>query len=175
MERLIRRTPRALPVWGLVVATLGLTGCTQQIMSPGAMASVGPQLSVERFLQASNDRDLASMARIFGTADGPMGDTGSTFGCFFKKIGSWFGGLPCRSRQEVEVQMAAIANILRHDDYRIVGEEQVPGRDHPTMQVSVDLRMGENTVRAVPFRVVRSGSGQWLVEYVDLERAMSGD
>ena len=173
MERIIPRNRLAPSVLGLAVLTLGLGGCAQQIMRPSAGAAVGSHLSVERFLQASNDRDLGSMARIFGTYGGPMADTGSTFGCFFKKIGSWFGGRSCVTRQEVEIRMAAIADILRHDNYRIVAEEQVAGRDHPTMQVSVDLTRGNTTARAVPFVVVRSGNGQWLIENVDLARAMS--
>ena len=55
-----------------------------------------------------------------------------------------------------------------------VQEQQVAGRDNPTMQVMVDITRGGNTVRNVPFVVVRSGDGQWLVEEVDLERVMSG-
>ena len=175
MERVIRRNRVLFPVLGLGALTIVLGGCAQQIMGPSAIASVGSQLSVERFLQASNDRDLGSMARLFGTYGGPVANTGSTFGCFFKKIGSLFGGQSCVRRQEVEVRMAAIADILRHDDYRIVDQQQVAGRDHPAMQVSVDLVRGDTTVRGVPFVVVRTGDGQWLIENIDLQRVMSGD
>ncbi len=174
MDRTSRRNHLQFPAWGLVVLTVGLVGCSQQIMGPPAAASVASQLSVERFLQASNDRDLGGMARLFGTYSGPIANTGSTFGCFFKKIGSWFGGRSCVTRQEVEVRMDAIANILQHEDYRIVGEQQVAGRDHPAMQVSVDLMRAGATVRGVPFVVVRSGDGQWLVENIDLQRVMAG-
>jgi len=174
MERIIRTSRRSLPVWGLALVALTAGACSQQMMSPSPVASVAPQLSVERFLQASNDRDYGSMARIFGTADGPMANTGSTFGCFFKKIGSWFGGESCRRRQDVEVQMAAIANILAHTDYRIVDDEQVPGRAQATRRVLVDLTTRRGTVRGVPFVVVRSGDGQWLIEEIDLQQAMSG-
>jgi len=144
------------------------------MVSPGPVTSVAPQLSVERFLQASNDRDLAGMARLFGTYDGPIANTGSTFGCFFKKIGSLFGGRSCVTQQEVEIRMAAISNILQHEDYQIVSEQQVAGRDHPATQVSVDIVRDDATVRGVPFVVVRSADGQWLVENVDLQRVMSG-
>jgi hypothetical protein len=174
MKASIRTSPWTRPVWGALAAAVLLGGCTQQITRPSEVASVAPQLSVERFLQASNERDLASMSRLFGTKDGPMGNTGSTFVCFFKKIGSWFGGQTCRRRQDVELQMATIANILRHDDYRITREEQVAGRDSPAMRVLVDITRGDSTVRGVPFIVVRSGGGQWLVENVDLERVMGG-
>jgi hypothetical protein len=112
MEGTTRGKRSVFPIWGLAVLSLALGGCTQQITGPSAGAGVGSQLSVERFLQASNERDLGTMARIFGTYDGPVADTGGTFGCFFKKIGSWFGGESCVRRQDVEIRMAVIADIM---------------------------------------------------------------
>jgi hypothetical protein len=135
---------------------------------------MGAQLTVERFLQASNQRDVIAMGRLFGTSDGPLGDTGGTFGCMFKKMGSWFGGTSCRNRQDVEVRMDAIASILVHEDYQIVGEARVPGRQAPTQRVLVDMTTDEGiAVTGVPFVVVRTGDGQWLVEQVDLQRVMA--
>ena len=158
----------------LLAIALLPAACTTQVIQGGGAAAVAPQLSVERFLQASNSRDLYAMGRLFGTQDGPMGDTGSTFGCMFKKIGSWFGGQSCRTRQEVEIQMSAISSILIHENYRIVREEMVAGRDAPTTRVLVDLTVRGQSVSAVPFVVVRAGEGRWLVQEVDLERVMAG-
>ena len=135
---------------------------------------IAAQLSVERFLQAANARDLNSMGRIFGTRDGPVLDTGSTFGCMFKKIGSWFGGLSCQRRQDIEIQMDAIASILRHEDYRIVRQEMVAGQDHPTTRVVVDMTIRGVTVMAIPFDVVQDRGGRWFVTNVDLEKVMAG-
>ena len=73
------------------------------------MAAVAPSLSVESFLQAANTRYLPAMARLFGTKDGPMADTGSSFGCFWKKIGAAFGGDSCVKWSDVELRMDAIA------------------------------------------------------------------
>jgi len=171
-----RRSGWARPrpsLWWVALVSVVLGACMQRSVAPGPLASVGPQLSVERFLQAANDRDFDGMARIFGSAAGPVGDTGSSFGCFFKKIGSWFGGMACERRQEVELRMAAISNILSHEDYQIVNDEQVAGRDHPTRRVLVDLVTQGRTVRGVPFEVVRGGGDQWLVERVDLEMVMA--
>lgn len=135
------------------------------------MAGVAPMLSVERFLQAANTQDLDTMARIFGTYNGPVGDTGSTFGCAFRRMGSWIGVTQrCLTRVDVELRMNALALILRHDDYRILSERPVPGRVHPTSRVGVTLVRGNRTVDDVPFLVVRSRSGRWLVEEIDLER-----
>ena len=151
-------------------------GCTTQIVSSGEMAAVAPMLSVERFLQASNDRDIYTMARLFGTEDGSVLETGSTIGCGFKKLGSWFGmGDRCQTIQEVELRMDAIAMIVRHDDYTIVSESSVAGRRNPTSRIGVDLLIGERTITDVPFVVVQTGEGRWLVEEIDLARIAGGD
>jgi hypothetical protein len=132
------------------------------------------QLSVERFLQAANAHDIESMGRLFGTPDGPILETGGTFGCFFKKIGSWFGGTACTKRRDVEIRLDAIARVLEHDDYRIVREEAVAGRLNRATRIFVDLTVKGEEIRGVPFIVVQASGGQWLVENVDLQRVMAG-
>jgi hypothetical protein len=159
---------------GLLVLTVALpAACTTTTMSPSPAAPVAAQLSVERFLQAANERDLHAMGNLFGTREGPSMDTGSTFGCAFKKIGSWFGGTACVKRQEVEIRMDAIASILRHQDYRIVREERVAGRQAPTTRIMVDMTIGGQPVPGVPFVVVQTGQGRWLVQEIGLEQAMA--
>ena len=91
-----------------------------------------------------------------------------------KKIGSWFGGSSCTKKTDVEIRMDAIASILEHEDYRIVGENRVAGRTAPTRRVSVDMTMLRGqSVQAVPFVVVQASGGRWLVQEVDLQRVMS--
>jgi hypothetical protein len=148
-----------------------LSGCTTR-SGPSEVAPVAAQLSVERFLQAANDRDVQSMGRLFGTSAGPVGETGGSFGCFFKKIGSWFGGTSCVERVDVELRMDAIASVVQHQDYRIVREEPVAGRTSPTRRVIVDFDMGSRSVNAAPFVVVQTGEGRWLVQEVPLETMM---
>lgn len=161
--------------WAVVLALVFLPACASSPTRVNPATALEPQLSVERFLQAANQRDLDAMGRLFGTAEGPLGDTGSTFGCAFKKIGSWFGGQACRTRQEIELRMDAIASILRHQDYTVTQQRMVAGRDHPTSQVLVDLRIDrESVVRGVPFVVVHGGDGRWLVQEIDLQRVMAG-
>lgn len=161
--------------WVVVLALGFLPACASSPARVNPATALEPQLSVERFLQAANQRDLDAMGRLFGTAEGSYGDTGSTFGCAFKKIGSWFGGQACRTRQEVELRMDAIASILRHQDYTVTQQRMVAGRDHPTSQVLVDLRVDrESVVRGVPFVVVHGGDGRWLVQEIDLQRVMAG-
>jgi hypothetical protein len=157
----------------LLAVAIVPASCTTQVMQPAA-AAVAPQLSVERFLQAANSRDLQGMGRLFGTPDGPVMETGSSFGCMFKKIGSWFGGAACTTRQDVEIRMDAISSILRHENYRIVREEMVAGRDIPTTGVVVTLTINGQSVDDVPFLVVQASGGRWLVQEVGLERVMTG-
>jgi hypothetical protein len=148
---------------------LASSSCTHQVQR--VPVAIAPTLSVEAFLQASNARDYDTMARLFGTERGPVAETGSTVGCAFRKVGSWMGmGQRCVRREEVELRMATIADILRHQDYRIVSDRLEPGRRHTTNRVGVDITRGGALVRDVPFLVVRSREGRWLVQEIDLQR-----
>jgi hypothetical protein len=159
-----------------LLGTFLIVGLVTACSSGSQYSSVAPvaaQLSVERFLQAANERDFQGMARLFGTQNGSSWETGSTFGCFFKKIGSWFGGSACTKKVDVEIRMDAIASIIRHEDYRIVREEPVAGRTSPTRRVMVDLTIDGQGISAMPFVVVQTGGGRWLVEQVPLEQIMA--
>jgi len=157
----------------LLLATLVLSSCAST--GSTSMAQVAPMLSVERFLQAANTRDLEAMAAIFGTSKGSINATrGNPVSCAFRKMGSWIGlGQRCITWQEVELRMDAIALILRHDDYQVLSESMVAGRDRPTRRVLVDIQRGANRYREVPFVVVQTSGGRWLVEEIGLERVTS--
>jgi len=157
-----------------VPVLLALVSCTTtRVVSPGGMAAVAPTMSVERFLQASNARDLYGMANIFGTSEGPVIETGGSFGCMFKKIGSWIGlGDRCVTLQEVELEMDAIATILRHEDYAVVNEARVPGRLNPTTRIGVNMVINGREIADVPFFVVQTDGGRWLIEEIDLGKVM---
>ena len=160
---------RALAI-GLLLSFGGLSACATQVVEPRPDTSVGPALSVESFLQAVSAQDLDRMARLFGTASGPVADTGSTFGCMFKRIGSWIAiSDRCARRQDVELRMNAIAMMLRHDDYRLGADSRVAGRDNPTTQIPVSLIRGTREIGGVPFIVVQGPSGTWLIEEIGLE------
>lgn len=140
------------PRWILASALLALTlasACTSQRVAPPSseLAAVAPMLSVERFLQAANARDYDAMSRLFGTVDGPVQG----------------------ERTTIELWMDTLARVLQHRDYRIVGESQVPGREHPTTRVGVDLTIGNEVVPNVAFHVVRTGEGRWMVQEIDIE------
>ncbi|HSG49209.1 MAG TPA: hypothetical protein VLA43_15420 [Longimicrobiales bacterium] len=148
----LSRTPRLLPL----LLAAGVLGCATQVVesprSGGALAGVAPVLSVERFLQAVNAQDFDAMARIFGTVDGPVEGPA----------------------QEVELRMATIAEILRHQDYKIDSERMEPGRANPTRRVGVDLTIDRRVIRDVAFMVVQTREGNWMVEQIDLEKVTGG-
>ncbi len=133
-------------------ALLALPACASRPITPpaarGDLAGMAPTLSVERFLQAANAKDFAAMAKLFGTHEGPI------------------SGDP----RELELRMSAIAEILHHDDYHVVGQSEEPGRQWATTRIGVDLTKDGEVVPDVPFLVVRTGNGQWLVEQIDLEK-----
>jgi hypothetical protein len=169
-EAFPRRAARACLAVALVLVTA--SGCTTRVVpSSSSVVAVAPMLSVERFLQASNARDYDSMARLFGSADGPVSDTGGAFGCAFKRMGSWVGlGDRCMNHQEVEIWMATLSDVLRHQDYKIASERLEPGRRNVTNRIGVDLTRERGVVRDVPFLVVRTGAGSWLVEEIAIEK-----
>jgi hypothetical protein len=157
----------------LVILTVGW-GCTTRSFSSNQFAAVAPGLSVERFLQAANTRDLAGMARLFGTASGPIGDTGSTFGCFWKKIGTALGGQSCEQWSDIELRMDAIAEILRHQDYQFSTERAVAGTSDQMTRIGVDMSFdGERMVRDVGFTVVLGSGDRWFIQVIELEKITS--
>ncbi|MFV2006241.1 MAG: hypothetical protein ACC667_02285 [Longimicrobiales bacterium] len=153
----------------LSLAALLVSGCASSRVRTNQPASVAPQLAVERFLQAVNARDLVSMSRIFGTTSGPIGDTGSTFGCFWKKISVIVGGDSCVKWRDVELRMDVISEILSHEDYRITSERSVAGRDVRTIRLGVTLvKSGGRRIPDVGFTLVPAGGSRWFLQEIEL-------
>ncbi len=130
----------------LALLALTLTSCVTRTAGNTEMAGVAPQLSVERFLQAANERDFEAMGRVFGTHDGPIKG----------------------ERRELELRMSAIAEILEHQDYQITSQQREAGREYPTTRVMVSLIKDGREIKNIPFLVVATIDGGWLVGEVDL-------
>ena len=143
---------KRLPLWFLLLMSAG--ACTSRAVTDQSQPQVAPALTVERFLQAANTRDLDTMSRLFGTDDGPIGVGGS--------------------RQEVELRMDLIAEILQHADYQITSERRVPGTDFPNIRVGVDILIitprGTTMVEDVGFTVVLESPSRWLVNVIELTK-----
>lgn len=116
------------------------------------MAAVAPMLSVERFLQAINARDFDAMGSLFGDHTGPIQ----------------------MDPIDLELQMSILAEVLRHQDYRIVSERRTPGRLHPTNRIGVTLTIGGRVIPDVAFLVVQTAGGSWMVNEVDVEKVAGG-
>lgn len=143
---------------------LFLTACSSR-PSSSADPGFGPSLTIERFLQAASavsqlsagggqgsERmadEIETMARLFGTRDGSI--------------------LSRDPRDEVEQRMFLIARIIQHSDYVLAGERAVPGRSREAIEVRVNLTTLNEGVKSVPFTVVRTSRGEWLIENIALE------
>ena len=164
-----------------VLAVLAIaTGCggsaARNAAGPPPVADPLPEhvRAVTEFLDAVGRRDHVAMADRFGTAGGPIGDTGGPIGCALRKVGSWIGlGERCLDRAEVELRVDVIARILAHESYRVRAEEGVVGRGRAAVRVDVDVVRGGRGV-VVPFVVIRADDGRWLVEQVELGAMAAG-
>ena len=143
---------KRLPIWFLLLPSAG--ACTTRPVVDRSQPQVAPALTVERFLQTANTRDLETMSRLFGTDDGPIGDTGN--------------------RQQVELRMDLIAEILQHADYEITSERRVPGTASPSIRIAVDILIvtprGTTMVQDAGFTVVLESPNRWLVNMIDLTK-----
>jgi hypothetical protein len=135
-----------------------VSACVQKVESrpqPAVSGSaVAPGLVLEQFLRAvnaaaANDTSgVTVMGRLFGTTEGSVNRVDEP--------------------RNVEQRMFLIASILRHDDYKILGEQIVPGRLNEARQINVEMAIGERKV-TVPFTMVRTRADNWLVESVGVE------
>jgi len=147
--------------WRRVIAVamlLASAGCaSRQLPAVGpsipANSDVATALVVEQFLRAAGTNDLDAMARLFGTRDGPT--------------------MRRDSKQVVERQMFALASILRNEGYSIPGRNIVPGRRDEATQLIVRMKLKDREVD-VPWTLVYSKDGTWLVEQIEITRITSG-
>ena len=144
---------RAARTAGLMIGLVLFSACAGSAPRTGMSSSVGPALTIERFLAATNQNDLDTMASLFGTRDGSVTRT-------------W-------SQKEIDERMLIFASVLRHTDYTIAGEEVVAGRRDEATQLNVDMVIQGDTVQ-VPFLLVRTGGQDWLIENIGIERVTRG-
>jgi hypothetical protein len=125
-----------------------------QSARPGVPANseVATALVIEQFLRAANSNDLDSMARLFGTRQGPVAQR--------------------MSKEDADRWLFTIANVLHHDSYSIKAREIVPGRREEATLVVVTMKVGTREVD-VPWTLVFAESKTWLIEKIGLE-ALTG-
>lgn len=122
--------------------------CTRtKVMSVGPSAA--PAVVAAAFMQAVADGNLEHMAQLWGTNKGPAAVTGSP--------------------SDYQRRIAVIQLYLRGSTHRVVGDGPVPGGGDRRL-VTLELTRG-GCVRQVPFTMIRTKDGTWLVNAVDLNAA----
>jgi hypothetical protein len=117
----------------------------------GSTAPVEPAKSaaaaVQSFMQAVADSNLTKMAGLWGTISGPAIQTGQP--------------------KDYERRIAIMQAYLRNDSFRLTSDvAETPER----RALMVELRRKTCTWH-VPFVAIKSGTGSWLVNQVDLTAA----
>lgn len=136
-------------VLSMVIASCSPRSGIPDVGSEGA----DPVVAVEHFLQLAHGRDFSAMGHLFGAVDGPI--------------------LLRDPVVEVERRMYALADLLAHDAYSVRSGTAVPGRGGAAMTIPVTLMRGERSVE-FPITVVRTRSGRWLVEQIDVSALAGG-
>lgn len=101
------------------------------------------------FMRAAADSNLARMAELWGSADGPAARTGQP--------------------PEWEKRVIIMQTYLRGDSSRVVTDVPVTGSDSQRRIIVALYRSG--CVKQIPAIVTRAKSGGWLVENVDISAA----
>ena len=118
----------------------------------GASGPVKPansaQAAVEGFMQAVADSNLARMAELWGTAGGPAART--------------------RQPNDYERRITIMQAYLRNESHRVL--PITPSGSDSRQDVQVELRR-ELCTWVVPFTVIKTGEGSWLVNQVDVAQA----
>jgi hypothetical protein len=126
----------------LVLAACGGSGPGQ--VHPASTASA----TVQEFMQAVADSNLAAMAGLWGTPRGPAAKT--------------------RQPSDYERRIFVMQSYLSNDDSRILSDE--PDGSEARRAVQVQLRRQACTW-TVPFTVIRLADGSWIVNQIDLTTA----
>lgn len=134
--------------WLPVLMLAPLLGCGGGASSGGSVTPAdgpGPQLVVERFLQAANANDWDTMGQLFGTPDYTIEERDGAL--------------------RADRHMLVLASLLRHDDFVIQGRRAVPGERGATSVVVDIVRDGQRI--QIPFLVVRRHDGGWIIQQIE--------
>ena len=131
---------------GLVVTVACSTkSAVQQVGPSGAPAAIAAA-----FMQAVADSNLTQMGELWGTARGPAAST--------NRPPDW--------AQRVAVMHA----YLKGGTAKVVGEGDPSTATQDRRQILVELSRS-GCVKTVPFTLIRTKTGSWLVNAVDLNAA----
>jgi len=134
---------RALVIMGVLLSACGGGSGQAPTTAPAPDAEAALQL----FLHAVADSNVAVMADHWGNSRGPASRTNN----------------PPDYQKRIVIMQA----FLRGTSYRVLSNDPVPGQNNQRV-IQVELsRSSCNNV--VPFTMIRTGRGEWLVYQFNLE------
>jgi hypothetical protein len=134
----------------LVVGVVALLACSSNPKPESASPAAGPAAVAAAFMQAVADSDLTQMGSLWGTDQGPAATTNT----------------PSNWAQRI----AVIHAYLHGGTSRVLGEGDPALSKAGHRQVLVELNRSGCT-KTVPFTMVRTKAGAWLVNVIDLNAA----
>lgn len=135
---------------GLIIVA-ALAGCGGRSAAPAAPSD--PTTTLSEFLDAVKGNDLAAMARLFGTVDGPAAATTD-------------------DSEALRKTLVVIQRYLAHDSYRVVGPtDPSPTGRGTRLAFTVEITRPTRCVVSLPIELVRARDGNWLVLNVNLDQA----
>lgn len=115
--------------------------------APAVAPANSSEMAIEQFMRAVADSNLAKMASLWGTPRGSAAET--------------------KQPADYERRIVVMQAFLRGSLYRIVGGEP-PSAEAQRRLVNVQLTRPD-CVATVPFTTVRTSTGGWLVNQIDLD------
>jgi hypothetical protein len=138
-------------IHGLVCSLLcsaALAGCGGSAGTAPVAPSTSPRAAVDQFMQAVADSNLQKMAGLWGTAAGSAAKTGQP--------------------PDYERRILVMQAYLKNEGHKIVSD--APDASPDRHQVQVELRR-QLCTKVVPFTVIKTADGSWVVNQVDLAAA----
>ena len=141
-----RLTQRWLLAAALTLAACGGQASTSVAQNRQPEPAGDAETVVQQFMEAVSDSNLAKMAELWGTAKGSAART--------------------RQPTDYERRIVIMQAYLRDRRHRLMSNTQ-EGADVNRRIVQVEFRRGD-CVKMVPFTVIRSEPGDWVVNSIDL-------
>ncbi len=134
----------------LAVGVVALVACSSNPKPESLAPSAGPAAVAAAFMQAVSDSNLTQMGSLWGTDRGPAATTNT----------------PSNWGQRI----AVIQAYLKGGTSRVLGLGDPALSKQGRRQVLVELNRGGCT-KTVPFTMVQTKDGAWLVNVIDLNAA----
>ncbi|MEZ4587019.1 MAG: hypothetical protein R2909_11505 [Gemmatimonadales bacterium] len=135
----------------LLAAAVAMAACSSSGPPPAQVSPAGgPAAVAAAFMQAVADSNLAQMGALWGTERGPAAST--------RQPSDWV--------QRVTVIQA----YLRGGKSRVLSESDPAISEQGRRQVMVEIDRG-NCLKQVPFTMILTRDGAWLVNAIDLPAA----